>query len=158
MKMVTNPNLNTTWQIMVHLIEILSTILVEIFFITWENVNSYYVGRKNCIVLKMASEVHVAQQICSLIFIHFYPCLSIFHFINFHPCHPLSSTLIHFHPLSSTFINFHLQSSTFIHFHLPGSWSVSYHHWMVLNAQTYKWIGLDGFDGFDGLDLWMLVC
>ena len=73
-------------------------------------------------------------HLLSSVFIHFHPFSSTFpHFIHFHP---LLSIFIHCHPFSSTFIHFHPKFAT-----LP--WSVSDHHRLVLNAQTYKWIGWD---------------
>ena len=92
------------------------------------------------------------------------PCLlvlkcSLF-LIIYHHFHPVSSTFIHFHPFSFTFIHFHPLclslnhlECTWLYLALP--WSVLDHHEPVLNAQTFKRIGLVWMGW---MDLWMLVC
>ena len=68
------------------------------------------------VLIKTASEMHVALWIFSSTFIHFYPFSSTFFHINL--CSSILSTFIHVHPYS-TLIRFHPFSSTFIQIHPP---------------------------------------
>ena len=71
------------------------------------------------VLIKTASEMHVALWIFSstfIHFIHFYPFSSTFFHINL--CSSILSTFIHVHPYS-TLIRFHPFSSTFIQIHPP---------------------------------------
>ena len=88
------------------------------------------------VLIKTASEMHVALWIFSstfIHFIHFYPFSSTFFHINL--CSsilsmfihiPHSSAFIHFHPLLSKFIHHHAVSPIFIHFiHINSHSSIS---------------------------------